>query len=1106
MMVQYLKNDTKELYNYDYFEKANSTAIGYVDYFSTPAANLFGKYSFASLFLRHHKKARVHLDLGAADGKLVEIFTNQGYRSYGLEISSEAVGIARNKGLDVYQSDLKGFPKKIPKVDIVTAFDLLEHSDAPLRVVKEVYKKLARDGIFVFSTLSVYPKNKDDYWLNNSLEHYAYYDRKALESLLGRVFGKGSYAFKEFTINGISEFWGFAKKGDPKDSFSELHKLDTNITKSFETESAYSVSIFYNQISIFKKSQEIIDFYSEKWDKNKQFYSQYYNYYFSGQYVKAISLYEANMEWLLLNEPIFWQSLQYLYKKIRIIESKQGKTEAALINEAKTEALRVEKNKLVSINFKLNNSIYQLRKQPIIGPVIKSAHLKAVVFEDIRLNRARAIRRKLYGNVIGNQVYKKHLPLLSVVIPFYNKSAHLKAVVFEDIRLNRARAIRRKLYGYIIGNFILHFRDAYATKKMRYLEIGNQVYKKHLPLLSVVIPFYNKSDTISDTLRSLEDQTYNGFEVIIVNDGSEELLSEDIYKKQLGYNSKITVIVQKNQGVACARNTGIKKSRGKYILCLDADDIIKSTYIEKCLAVLEADPGVDIVTTGIKAFGVSSWTHIHQKYNQDKLLDVNMLCTASIFRKTAWQQTGGYKSGIGYEDWELWIAMAELGFWARSIPEELFLYRTSENSRYINDSKKHKQNLRVIRSMHLQYRKKIRKIYRSRRYTISVIKPKTAFLNFSAKNYSLDKIKPNIIIFIPWMAFGGAETLILNFTKELIKIYNITYITGLKSDNVWESKFEKISKRIYHLPNLFDDPVLYLEFVSNYIKIHNVKIIHILHTDFVYDMLEILKQRHPKTKVILTMFNSRVGHFSKIKNYEKYIDILTSDNHPVSEDFKMLGVASKKTRIIPNGIDSALTFNPELFNREAIRNKLNINKKDLVVFFIGRLSEEKNPDIFVNVAKFFSGEKEYENIRFFIVGDGPMKQQIEKSIKQLKNTEYLGYRSDIAQLLSASDVFVLPSSIEGFPLSILEAMAVGSVCIASDVGAVSDVIENNVEGFVVKSGSEEETIKAIKILQAEPSKLLSMQKKSRKTVVEKYSNKILGKNYKKLYKDVINNG
>ena len=625
------------------------------------------------------------------------------------------------------------------------------------------------------------------------------------------------------------------------------------------------------------------------------------------------------------------------------------------------------------------------------------------------------------------------------------------------------------------------------------------------PLLSVVIPYYNRADTIDETIECLKNQSFKNFEVILVDDGSNDPKSVDKLS-QLGVGSlKIKILAQKNQGVAAARNTGIKASKGKYVMCLDSDDTLDVMYIEKCLITLESNHNIDLVFTDMRMFGINNTFYRQADYNASELLHNNIVTTAAMFRKECWEAVGGFKSDIGYEDWEFWINLAEHGYFGHRIQEPLFNYRTAIASRYIDDKAKHKINLRAIRSLHPGYSRHIRKLRRAKYYIQKIVPPEEQFVNLSnsADFLPVTNNKYDILIVAPWMTFGGAETLIYNYCRELKDDFNITFVTTKHSEHEWEYKFKEISARIYHMPNLLKDRQSTVEFMSNYIRTNNVELVHLIHTDSILDLLPELKSRYPHLKALLTLFNDRVPQYMEgAVKYQAQIDGYVTDNQKVATSLTGILPQEANISVIPNGIDSYNEFSRKLFDVTAQRTKLGVLPDDIAVFFVGRLSEEKNPDVFIEAAKTFSNNP---SVKFFIIGDGPMRDFIENEIEanKYKNIYYLGYQSDIAHYLSAADIFILPSSIEGFPLSILEAMAMEVAVIASDVGAVSEVIDTGVDGYVVKPGNAEEIADRINQLVKDKSKLDTIKDRSRKKVEEKYSNIILGDNYKKLYRKVM---
>ena len=115
------------------------------------------------------------------------------------------------------------------------------------------------------------------------------------------------------------------------------------------------------------------------------------------------------------------------------------------------------------------------------------------------------------------------------------------------------------------------------------------------PLISVIIPIYNTGDSAVKLLNKLTKQSYENLEIICVDDGSKDgsfdLVAEFIRQSSLkNKNLNMTILRQKNQGAAGARNLGLKKASGEYVTFIDSDDEVKKTHIEDLLKSLEKDP------------------------------------------------------------------------------------------------------------------------------------------------------------------------------------------------------------------------------------------------------------------------------------------------------------------------------------------------------------------------------------------------------------------------------------------------------------------------------------------------------------------------------------
>jgi glycosyltransferase involved in cell wall biosynthesis len=206
------------------------------------------------------------------------------------------------------------------------------------------------------------------------------------------------------------------------------------------------------------------------------------------------------------------------------------------------------------------------------------------------------------------------------------------------------------------------------------------------PEVTVVIPTFNDGKYLHEALGSLEKQTFKNFEVIIVDDASNDKESIDainsLKQKSYSYNLKV-IELEKNSGPAVARNRGIKAANGKYILPLDADDKIAPSYIEKAKKILDTKSEIGIVYCEAELFGEMSGKWDLQPYSFPEILVGNMIFATALFRKSDWKKVGGYNEDMhhGNEDYDFWLSLLELGVGVYQIPEILFSYRIKEHSR-----------------------------------------------------------------------------------------------------------------------------------------------------------------------------------------------------------------------------------------------------------------------------------------------------------------------------------------------------------------------------------------------------------------------------------------
>ncbi|CAK8723165.1 PilZ domain-containing protein [Candidatus Electrothrix laxa] len=211
-----------------------------------------------------------------------------------------------------------------------------------------------------------------------------------------------------------------------------------------------------------------------------------------------------------------------------------------------------------------------------------------------------------------------------------------------------------------------------------------------MPRVSVVIPCYNQGAFVDETINSVLAQTWQDFEIIVVNDGSTDPFTVN-HLQQLNF-PKTRVLHTENQGLSSARNNGIREAQGEYILPLDADDRIGPTYLEQAVQLLDADPEVGIVYCKARFFGDRNSEWQLPEYSLEEMLLNNVIFCTSFFRRADWEDVGGFDPAMiyGWEDYDFWLSLIERGRQVKRIPEILFYYRIRSDSMLRSKEKKQK--------------------------------------------------------------------------------------------------------------------------------------------------------------------------------------------------------------------------------------------------------------------------------------------------------------------------------------------------------------------------------------------------------------------------------
>jgi len=243
-------------------------------------------------------------------------------------------------------------------------------------------------------------------------------------------------------------------------------------------------------------------------------------------------------------------------------------------------------------------------------------------------------------------------------------------------------------------------------------------------IVSIIIPAFNAGKFLEETVVSAMSSNYPFFEVIIVNDGSTDDTNLVIEKIKKQY-PQIRTYEQENSGVAVARNLAIKNAIGKYILPLDADDLITPDYIEKAVEILDADEHVKVVYCMAEFFGDKTGLFKLPAFKRKLLARKNLIFVSGLYRKSDYEKTDGYRSEIkGPEDWDFWISLLKNGGEVVRIPKVCFYYRVHENSKRVATRSKKKEGIDIINKRHKAF------IHASLGGRLHYVRQMSEFINF----------------------------------------------------------------------------------------------------------------------------------------------------------------------------------------------------------------------------------------------------------------------------------------------------------------------------------------------------------------------------------------
>lgn len=299
-----------------------------------------------------------------------------------------------------------------------------------------------------------------------------------------------------------------------------------------------------------------------------------------------------------------------------------------------------------------------------------------------------------------------------------------------------------------------------------------------------------------------------------------------------------------------------------------------------------------------------------------------------------------------------------------------------------------------------------------------------------------------LLCIISGMNAGGAETFLMKIYRKIDRTqYQFDFCINIPEKCYYEDEIKLLGGKIYRIPSKSENHKEFKRQLAELIKNGKYKyVLRVTSNAMGFWDMKIAKKAGAERCCVRssnssdgTKLSMKIAHcFGRIF-LSKYVDVAIAPSDLAARyTFGKKAYKTGKIKIINNALDLEVYSYSEA-GRKKIREEFEIPENEFVVGHVGRFEKQKNHMFLIEVFKEIL--KTTPNARLLLVGIGSKEEQIRKQIVETgieNNVIFAGFRSDVVDLFSAIDVFVLPSFYEGMPNVIIEAQAIGVPCVISD--------------------------------------------------------------------------
>ncbi len=349
-------------------------------------------------------------------------------------------------------------------------------------------------------------------------------------------------------------------------------------------------------------------------------------------------------------------------------------------------------------------------------------------------------------------------------------------------------------------------------------------------------------------------------------------------------------------------------------------------------------------------------------------------------------------------------------------------------------------------------------------------------------------------------AIGGGEMKVLELVKRLDKSrYNIT-VCSVGQGGPLEAEFRKTVERVEIYDKKFSFDFSLIAKVAILMKEQEIEILQT--TLFYADIIGAYAAYLAKVPVVVSWepvtgpftFRHYLSYKLAIQKIDRVVAVSEAIRQQVIHERKL---PPEKVMTIHYGVDLKKFATTD---QTMTKTDIGVSDDHLILGTVARFDYPKGHKYLIDAAPAIV--QKYPNARFVLVGDGPLRQEIEQQILKLGLSDHfvmLGFRRDIQQLLGIFDLFILPSLSEGLPNAVLEAMACSKPVVATAVNGVVEVVEDGKTGFLVPPANSDRMAAAVLKILKSTENMKNMGKYGRERVVRHFSIEQQIRKFEELY-------